>query len=161
MRKILFILIFIGLSFFLELLLCDFGGSRFVPNFTLLSVMFVGLYFGIRHSIFASIIAGLIKDSFSVGVFGSHVFIFILSAYATTILKKYIYSSGSRFSRIFLVFVVTCLYVMIQFVINFRTGAWDIFEILRYILFPEIITTLIVTTFVFESFKKCVSRLFG
>ena len=75
MKKIITI---IFLSFFflwLEFFLFNYVHPWVTPNFLLLLIIFVNLWLGIRFSLFAAVVAGLLKESFSTDFFGFHIFI--------------------------------------------------------------------------------------
>src|SRR3989338_9053675 len=114
MRKIIFTTILVFLFFLIEFYLFKTGGRWLMPNLLLLIVIYLNLVFGIRYSIFAAVIAGLLKDSFSVGVFGFNIFVFVLCAYITTILKRYLHYVASRQTRLFLVFLILLVHVTVS-----------------------------------------------
>ncbi len=62
-----------------------------MPNLLLLAVIYFNLAFGIRYSIFAAVVAGLFRDSFGAGIFGLNIFAFVVCAYLTTGLKRYLH----------------------------------------------------------------------
>jgi len=130
-----------------------------MPNLLLLAIIYFNLVFGIRYSIVAAVLAGILKDSFSADLFGMNIFSFVLCAYITTILKRYLHYVTSRWSRILLVFCVTTADVIVHYCLQMMFGKIGGFEVFRFIFVPEIVSTLIVTSFVFAQLKKCVSKL--
>jgi len=159
MRKAFLITCLVLLFFLLEFFLFNIAGRMFMPNFLLLLVIFFNLSWGIRYSLWAAILGGLLKDSFSIGVFGSYTFSFALCAYLTTVLSKYIYRKGSEMSRLFLVLVITTLNVFIQYFLRVMFARVDFFQTVKFILIPEVLTTLIVVSLTFHYLRKCVLKL--
>ena len=161
MRKIIVIVFFVFIFFFIEFLIFNVCGPNFVPNLLLLLVIFFNLYLGIRYSLLAAIFAGILKDSFSTNMFGIHLVTFIACAYMTTFFKKYIYHMGSTAPRVILIFLVVVLNIMMNYLLRLVFISMDATEVLRYILLPELLMTLLVATFTFNQLKKCVSKLFA
>lgn len=161
MRKIIVITFFMIAGFLTEFLLFNDLAPWLIPNLLLLLVMFFDLYFGIRYGLYTAVLAGLIKDSFSSNVFGIHLSSFVVCAYMTTILKRYIYHMGSRLSRYILIFLIAALNGVIYYCLYRMFGGtipWD--QVARYILLPQVVLTLIAAPWVFRGLKQCVSRLF-
>ena len=161
MRKAILIAVFVFLFFLIEYFLFNMAGRWFMPNLLLLVVIYFNLAFGIRYSLFAAILAGILKDSFSTNLFGLNIFTFVLCAYMTTFLKRYLHYVASRQSRLLLVFFITTIHVMIQLCLHVMYEKVDLVQIFKYVFIPEIITTLIVTSFIFAQLKKCVLKLFA
>jgi len=161
MKKIISIIGLVFMFFLIEFLIFNLAGRSFMPNFMILFIIFVSLSLGIRYSIFTAVIAGVVKDSFGVGVFGIHSFSFIVCAYLTILFKKYVYHVTSFSSRLLLVFIIVVSNVVIQFFLKFMFGSVSVRDALRHVLLPEVVMTLIVANFTFERLKACASRLFA
>ncbi len=131
-----------------------------MPNLLLLVIIYFNLAFGIRFSIFAAILAGVLKDSFSADIFGFNIFSFVLCAYMTTVLKRYLHYVASRRSRLLLVFFIASINISIHFCLHVMFGKVNAGEVFQFVFIPEIIITLIATSFVFAQLQKCVSKLF-
>ena len=159
MRKIALIALIVFLSFLIEFFLFNMGGRWFMPNLLLLVIIYFNLAFGVRYSIIAAVLAGVIKDSFGVGVFGIHIFSFILCAYVTTILKRYLHYVASRRSRLLLVLCVTIIHISGYFCLQLMLGGVSGVQIVLFVFLPEIVTTLLVTSLVFTQLRKCVLKL--
>lgn len=142
----------------LEFFLFNYVHPWLTPNFLLLLVIFVNLWLGIRYSIFTAVVAGIIKESFSTDFFGSHIFIFVVCAYATTIFARYLYQRGSLFSRHLLVGSVLILSFILQWI--FHLGIPQIGSSFLIIGLPEILLTLILMEFIFKNLRICASRFF-
>jgi len=161
MRKIILIPACVLVFFLAEFFLFNMAGRWFMPNLLLLMVIYFNLVFGIRYSIFAAIFAGILKDSFGTGIFGMNIFAFVLCAYMTTVLKKYLYYVTSRFSKFLLVFFVTTVHIIAYFCLQTMFGKINAVQTFKFVFVPEILTTLIATSFIFTQLRKCVSRLFA
>jgi len=161
MRKMILITVFVFMFFLIEFFIFNMVGRLFMPNLLLLVIIYFNLAFGIRYSIFAAVIAGVLKDSFSIGIFGLNIFAFVVCAYMTTILKRYLHYVASRQTRLLLVFFITTIHVMIQFCLQLMFGQVNVVQSFKFVFVPEIITTLIVTSFIFAQLRKCVLKLFA
>ena len=159
MRKIILIALTVFVFFLIEFFLFNLGGRWFMPNLLLLGIIYFNLAFGIRYSIFAAVLAGIFKDSFGAGVFGVHIFSFVLCAYMTTILKRYLHYAASRRSRFLLVLCVTITHIMGYFCLQLFVGKVNMVDVLTFVVIPEILTTLLVTSFIFAQLRKCVLKL--
>lgn len=173
MLRIFVVALFVFVTFLIEGILSDLFGRWFSPNLLIILVIFFTLSRGIRYGLVAALLAGLLKDSFSVKVFGLNIFSFITCAYLTIFIKRYIYQTGSNASRILMVFLISLIYVGIQYMLHVmftcaRQGipplsglaSIDFAEMFAYILLPEVLATTLVTVFVFERLKQCALRLF-
>lgn len=161
MRKIILITLLVFLFFLIEFFLFNLAGRWFMPNLLLLAVIYFNLAFGIRYSIFAAVVAGLLRDSFGTGLFGLNIFAFVVCAYLTTVLKRYLHYVASRQSRLLLVFCITVIHVMVYFCLQLMLGKVHVVQFFKFVFIPEILTTLVVTSFIFTQLKKCVLRLFA
>ncbi|MCK4882524.1 MAG: rod shape-determining protein MreD [Candidatus Omnitrophica bacterium] len=160
MRKIIFVPVCVLVLFLAEFFLFNMAGRWFMPNLLLLAIIYFNLAFGIRYSIFTAVLAGALKDSFSVGVFGINIFSFVLCAYLTTVLKRYLHYVASRRSRLLLVFLITVINILVHFFLQAMFAKIDVVQILKFVFIPEVLTTLIAASFIFAELKKCVSKLF-
>lgn len=161
MIRILTIIFFVLLFFFIEFLLFNLAGPDFMPDMLLLLVIFFNLSLGIRYSIFTAILAGILRDAFSAGVFGIHLCAFIVGAYLTTFLKRYIYHRGSQFSLLILVFAVTLADIAIHAALRGLTGEMNWADMARRVILPQIFWTLVSAVYTFHFLKRCVLKLFA
>lgn len=160
MRKILLVPICVLVFFLAEFFLFNLAGRWFMPNLLLLAIIYFNLVFGIRYSIFTAVLAGILKDSFSTDIFGLYIFSFVLCAYMTTVLKRYLHYVASRRSRLLLVFSVTAINIAVHLCFHMMLGKIYAVQVLKFVFVPEILTTLVVTSFIFIQLQKCVSKLF-
>jgi rod shape-determining protein MreD len=159
MRKIGLITVCVVLFFLIEFILFNLGGRWFMPNLLLLLIIYFNLAFGIRYSIFTAVLSGLLKDSFSTDIFGLNIFSYVVCAYMTTFLKRYLHYVASRRSRLLLVLCVTVIDVIAHFCLQMMFGNVHGIQVFQYIFVPEVITTLMVTSFTFNQLRKCVLKL--
>jgi rod shape-determining protein MreD len=158
MRNLIIITALVFICFFIEYFLFNVVGAWLTPNLLLLLVIFFNLYLGVRYGIYTAALAGLIKDSFMISAFGVHLVSFVACCYFLAILQKYFYSRGSRFSRLFIIFTVCSLNILMQFIIQNAFAEFNFFEVLKYIYFPEMVLTLLVSSYVFDKTKQCVLK---
>lgn len=158
MRKILFIISFVFLFFLLEFIMFNLGGRWLHPNFLLVLVVFIDLLLGIRYAIVTALLAGWFRDSFGIGVFGVGLLSFLAAAYLTVVIKKYIYMSGSRFSRVFLVAVVQICFLSVQYLLLSMFQVFPFWETVRSVFIPQIFLTLVFANFIMERLKQCASK---
>ena len=131
-----------------------------MPNLNLLLVIFLNVCFGSWYAIFAAVLAGTIKDSFSVCVFGTNLFSSISCACMIDFLKRYIYHAESRFAWLLLVFFVTAGNIIINVILRFVYGEVDFVLAFKYVFLPEMLATLIVSIFIFRYLKRCALKFF-
>ena len=160
MRKIALIIFFVFFFFLIEFFIFNMLNHWLMPNLSLLLVAFMTLYFGIRHGLFTAILAGMLQDSFGISMFGVNLFSFVVCAYMTVILRKYVYHLGAYAARLVLVAFISVINVAIHFVLYLTFGVVHIGQTFQYIFLPEVLTTLLVSPFVFQELKKCASRLY-
>ncbi|MBN1869978.1 MAG: rod shape-determining protein MreD [Candidatus Omnitrophica bacterium] len=160
MRKIILVPVCVLIFFLAEFFLYNMVGRIFVPDLLLLAIIYFNLAFGIRYSIYAAVLAGIMKGSFSTDMFGFHIFSFVLCAYVTTVLKRYLHYVASHRSRLLLVFLIILTNLLIQLLLRSIVGEIDPIQCFKFVFVPEILMTLVVTSFIFAELKKCVSRLF-
>lgn len=162
MRKIVFVAVCVFVFFLAEFFLFNMMGRWFMPDLLLLLVIYINLAFGIRYSLAAAVLAGILKDSFGTGLFGLSIFSFVVCAYATIPLKRYLHYTVSRRSKLLLVFFVT----VIHFTVNICVRAMffeeiNALHIFKYVFVPEVVTALIAASFIFTQLRKCVLRFFA
>lgn len=130
-----------------------------MPNFLLLLIVFFTLSWGIRYGILAAVLGGLLKDGFSVGTFGLYTIIFVIVAYLTTVLSKYIYRKGSEPLRLLLVSVILLINIILHCILRVISGGVEIMPMIQYVFFPELLMTLLTATWTFQYLRICVLKL--
>ncbi len=160
MRKVLLIIFLVFIFYLIEILLFNLFGRWFRPNLLLLLIIFFDFYLGIRFGLLTAFAAGILRDSFSTHILGVNLLSLVASAFLTTVFRKQFYFKGSRTS-FFLVISLVCLAnFLIQFVLYIFCSTVNFSSALTAVFFPQIISTLLVSLFVFKQLRKCVSRLF-
>ena len=157
MKRIAIIALVSYLAFALEFLLVNFWGQWGKPELLILVVIFFNLYLGIRFSIIAAVFCGIFKDVSGVGPFGTYVLVYIVGAYVTTLVRRYLYEPGSRFSRAVVTFFVVIGCFCVQAVLanmSHEVDSQRFTSLLYYILAPQLLTTMIAATYVFAQLKK-------
>jgi rod shape-determining protein MreD len=155
------------LAFALEFLLYNFlgdWGHWLKPDFMILVVIFFNLYLGIRYGIIAAVFCGIFKDASGIAPFGTYFLVYIAGSYVTTFVRRYLYQPGSRVSRVVVTFfvVVGCFCVQAILLLMPDTHSYSsnmnhvvyLREQLLYLLVPQLLTTLIVATYVFSQLKR-------
>ena len=144
----------------MEFLFYNFWGPWGKPEILMLVVIFFNLYLGIRFGIIAAIFCGIFKDSSGLAPFGTYILVYIAAAYLTTLVRRYLYEPGSRFSRAVVTFfvVVGCFIVQALLTNMYRDVYFS--EQLSYLLIPQLLTTMIAATYVFAQLKN-ISDLFA
>lgn len=155
--RILFIVATVYIFFILESVLSALFGRWLTPNLLLLVIIFFNLLRGIRYSILAALLAGILKDSYSAGPMGISVCSFMTCAYLTTLLKSYIYQPGSLPSRVLLVFIMSLINIGLLYLLHLISTNVDFVDMFQNVLIPEITATCIVTGYVFKKLRQCVS----
>jgi len=160
MKKSFFVIFCVVGCFLIEGVLSVIFGRWFSPNLLIILVVFFNLFRGIRYSLAAAFLAGLLKDSFSPNLFGLNIFSFLLCAYLTTFIKMYIYHSGSVVLRMFLVFVISLINIIIHYILTLMVASIPFGEMFVHLLLPEVTATVIITNYAFKKFKECALKLF-
>ena len=155
----LLILTTVTASFLLESLWAHVLGTWPVPNVLLILVVFLNLYRGTRYSVTAALLAGLLKDAYSPDAFGLHMLAFVVSAYATTILKRGIYQAGSMLSRVLLVFLISGFHILFIFLLRLMFAPLGVKAMFYQVLLPEMTLTTVLVPAAMRKFKQCALKL--
>jgi rod shape-determining protein MreD len=161
MQQIFTIILMVLGCFVIESIFSQLFNGWFTPNLLLVLVVFFNLFRGIRYSLFTAVLAGLLNDSFSARAFGVNMFSFIACAYLTSLVKMYVYEAGSRSLRVVVVFVISLANVVIQYLLYMMTASVDFGIMFSHVLLPEVVMTVLVTTYAFKEFKRCALKLFA
>jgi rod shape-determining protein MreD len=161
MKRILGIALFVGMAFAAQLALFNIFDRFFIPPLLLLVVIFFDFYFGIRYALVTALLAGMVKDSYATGLWGGEMLTLLLCAFLTTILRTYIYVKGSTLSRLLVITLVVVFYNVIHHVLLIYAGFMDWGGMVRFVLLPELASSLVASVFVFNLLKSCASKLFA
>jgi rod shape-determining protein MreD len=159
MKRLLVILISVYIFFLAEFFLFNMFGRWAKPDLLLILIVFFNLYLGVRFGLLCAFFAGLLRDAFSPETFGTYIFLFMFSAVLAIILRRNFYQPGSRLSRLVVTFGVVVGFVGAETVLKAMTGDVDGLAALRYVAIPELVTTLLVATFIFNNLKVAAQRV--
>ncbi|MCA9405770.1 MAG: hypothetical protein KC684_04485, partial [Candidatus Omnitrophica bacterium] len=93
------------------------------------------------------------------GVLGVSLFSFVAAAYITTFLKTYIYQTGTKLSQFFLVMIVVVINGLLEYLLYMKYTDIHFFDVVKYVLTPDVLTTTIVSVYTFRQLKSCVLKL--
>lgn len=158
MQRVIFIIASILCGFLAESVLADVMHPWARPNVLIIMIVFFNLFRGIRYSLLAAVLAGILKDSFGVKTFGINIFAFVLCAYFTTFVKWYFYSVGSKASRVLMVFLVSVLNIFLHYFLYSMFAEVSFGQMIIYVFIPEMVWTVLITHYVFERLLKCAIR---
>ena len=158
-KRVIAIAAVIYLFFIAEFVFYNTVGIWGKPELLVLAIIFCNLYWGIRYGIWAAIVTGLLRDAFGIQPFGTYLFIYIAAAYLTTYIRKNIYQPGSRFSRAMAAFLVVTGCFILEIVLRLRQHEVCLPEAVCFILMPQLLTTMVAATFVFQGLRNLVVRL--
>ena len=158
-KRVIAIAAVVYLFFIAEFVHYNTVGMWGKPELMVLAVIFCNLYWGIRYGIWAALIAGLLRDAFGIQPFGTYLFIYIAAAYLTIYIRKNIYQPGSRFSRAMAAFLVVTGCFILEIVLRLRQHEVRLPEAVCFILMPQLLTTMIAATFVFQGLRNLVVKL--
>jgi rod shape-determining protein MreD len=161
MRKFILIAIFVISCFIIQTVMGQVLGRWCKPNLLIILIVFFNFFRGTRSSVIAAFIAGLLQDSFSAKLFGLNIFSLIVCANLITFFKMYLYQAGSTSSRVETVLLVTVVNLFIQYAFNAAIEPIYFTEVIRYVMLPEVVATVVVTPFVFEKLKQCALKSFA
>ena len=153
MKRVAVIVLVSYFAYVLEFLLNNFWGPWGKPELLVLVVIFFNLYLGIRFSIIAAVICGFLKDASGVAPFGTYVLVYIAGSYLTTLVRRYLYQPGSRFSRGVVTFLVVVGCFIVQAILTNMSHEIRLNELVVYLLIPQLLTTIIAATYVFKLLK--------
>lgn len=146
------------LAFAAEFILYNMFGAWGKPELVLLVIVFCGLYWGIRHSLAAAIIGGALKDAFGVQPFGTYLFVFIVAAFLTTLIRRNFYQPGSRFSRAAVAAFVLVGVFILELILRYRLYEVRLDEAIAYVFVPQLLVTMVAATFIFHRLRDMAVR---
>lgn len=159
MKKVFWIFIGCILLFYTEAVIGNVLGNWLKPNFLILLIIFVNLNYGIRYGLWAAVVAGIFKDSFGVGLFGSHIFAFTLSSYLLVFIKRTMIHLEAIYFKLALAFTICLLNIIILYCIQVLFVQVNFSEAVWFIVIPQLVTTTAVAPYCLDGFKICASEL--
>ncbi len=158
-KRVLAIAVLMYIAFLAEFVLYNAFGSWGKAELIVIAVVFCNLYWGIRYSLWAAFVAGVLKDAFSTEPFGIYLFVYIVAAFLTTWIRQNLYQPGSRFSRAVVTFFVLLGIFILEMFIHMRSYEVRLPEAVAYILVPQMALSMLLVTFVFHSLRDMVVKL--
>lgn len=159
MKRILTILITSYCCFLAEIALFNNFGAWGKPELLILVVVFFTLYLGIRYGIVTAVIAGLLRDGMSISPAGTYLFTYLCVAYMITYIRRFIYQPGSRFSRIVMAFFGIIVAIIVRLTVVSSPQDYELNDLFIDILAPQLVTTVIAATFIFNYLRQMSERL--
>ncbi len=153
MKRIVVIALVCYLAFALEFVLYNAFGAWGKPELLILVVVFFNLYLGIRFSIISAVFCGILKDTCGIAPMGTYMLVYMVAAFMTTVIRRYLYEQGSRFSRALVAFIVilSCFITQALLASMSHEVRWN--ELLVDVLAPQVLTTMVVATLVFQGLR--------
>jgi len=154
MKRVAVIALISYAAYALEFILYNFWGQWGKPELLILVVIFFNLYLGIRFSIIAAVFCGIFKDASGAAPFGTYILVYISAGYMTTLIRRYLYQPGSRFSRAVVTLFVVLGCFIVQASLSNMNHEVRLGELLTYVLVPQMLTTMIAATYVFAQLRN-------
>jgi len=155
MRRYLFFLLTLAAGIFLQLIFSlQFNPLRIQPDFLLVVFIFLIFYSNYKEAAAVAIIAGFLKDSFSIGIFGSHIFIFLVCAVLLEQYKRYIYREDLRL-KVILVFLVSLVSGFLNYAFVLSRLSVSFFSAFFLVIIPEAVFTTAVSPLLFWLMRRC------
>lgn len=160
MRKILFVTGCVIAAFMAEFVIVNIWGARWLPALDLLFIVFFNLAFGIRYSLFAAVLAGILHEGLGGQTFGIYLLSFVTCAYLTTVIKPYIYQPGSVVARLTLMASIVAINFFIHLCLSLKEVQLNVPDAFHFIFFPQMAVTLVAALFIFPYMRQCVLKYF-
>jgi len=140
------------IMFFLQATLIDLIKiSHSSPDLGALFVIFIAIFFGWEAALEAGFVFGLLKDIYSVDIFGINTFTLAVTGLAAGLLGLKLFRE-SRMTQVFIVFIFTLFYFLAHYLISSAlSGIMYIRapEYLFYSFIPASLYTALISVFVF------------
>ena len=158
MKKWFVISVLTFIVFLVEFFLFNLFGNFFHPNLLILLLIFLHVRLGLEYSLVVAFLGGMLKDSFSTGILGGHILVFVICAFLISFLKPLIYQKGYNFSRILMAFVMSLISVVLIYWFNMMGGVISAPQSIIYLLLSEVAATTVLSMFTFRRLKRCVLK---
>lgn len=135
--------------------------TRWRPDLSLLTVIFVTLSLGFRYGFWSALVAGLLKESFGSQGFGMALVPYLVCAYLADHLKHRFALRPSLMSRLGIVLSCLSVQIAIQMVFFLRGQPVDFAAPAMSVIIPQILVTMLVSEIFFNMCRPCASRLFA
>ena len=134
--------------------------TRWRPDLSLLTVIFVTLSLGFRYGFISALVAGALKESFGSQGFGMALVPYLVCAYLADYLKHRFALRPSLISRLAIVLSCLLVQIVIQMIFFLRWHPVDFAALTTSILIPQILVTMLVSEIFFNMCRPCASKLF-
>ncbi len=161
MKKILIVWAAMWLFFLLECLLFHLAGSWMKPNFLLLGVIYFSLFNGVRYGLLAALIAGVLRDSFGVYLFGSHLLVFVICAFLCVFLRRLLFQVRGHLLLAALTLMMSVIYFVLMYIIFSIQYPIELWDALLSVIFPEVFTTILVSAITYQHLRQCVLKFYA
>ena len=158
MNRTVFTILITFCAFILEFVISNLFGQSWVPNLCLVVMILLTTTLGIRYGLISAVLGGILKDSFTLNVFGVNTFSLVLSAYLSTFIARNLYHYDSKVSRTLLVFIVSLVNLTLQLFVTMIFRSIDIGQNIRFIFLPEIFMTSVAVLIFINPLRRCVSK---
>ena len=160
LKAIASIIFFVFIFFFIEYFIFNDMAPWLKPDLLLLLTMFLTLSLGIRFGLLTAVVCGVLRDSFGLGLFGVHIFSYLISAYMTAILRKHVYIVSVQWFRFVIATIVSLINVFIVTIFTLMRSPIDWGHFWGHVALPEVGMTVLAVSLTFDFLKKCVSKFF-
>lgn len=160
-KRLLILSLLSGAVVIVDVFASFFIDVRWLPDFSLLTVIFATLSLGFRYGFAAALLAGMLKEGFGYQDFGMMLVPYVFCAYATNYLKNFLSLQESLVSRLGIVFVAVLTQILIQTVFFSRSHAVDWPSLGLSVVLPQMCVTLCVSEGFFNLCRPCASKFFA
>lgn len=141
-----------AIIFFLQVTLLDLIKiSNIKPDPGVLFVIFVAIFFGWGTGLEAGFIFGLLKDIYSVDIFGINTIALAFTGLAAGLLSPKLFRE-SRITQVVVVFIFTLAYFLIHYLISSAISNITYISLSEYLFFsfiPVSLYTALISNFIF------------
>jgi rod shape-determining protein MreD len=127
--------------------------AKIIPNFNIIAIVILVIYFDLKTVITYSIIAGLLQDLFLSPYIGINVFLYLIVALTITNFES-VFNKVSIISPVFLVTIATSVYNILIFlfikIMNLNYDIYQLFDI--YII--EIVLNILWIVILYKFIQK-------
>ena len=101
----------------------------------------------------AAVFCGIFKDAAGAAPFGTYILVYIAASYITTLVRRYVYEPGSRFSRLVVVLMVVVGCFIVQATLSNMNHEVLLSQLLLYVMVPQLLTTMVAATWIFAQLR--------
>ena len=142
----------------IEFVAYNFIHPFFAPNLIIILIVCFTFQMGIRYSLAAAIAGGVLKDCFGENLFGFYLVPFIICAYFSVFIRRYLFHLSPKELRLTMIFILVVFNFLLLYLIQLRFNPPNFLSSLKFVLLPQLVSTLIVAEFTITKIKKCVLK---